>query len=169
MDEPGAIRPLERKERNAMNCSLETPVRRLALAIAVFAILSSRTAQADVYWTLPAGQAGDWSIVSNWSDAVPGSGDTTYIVNGGTATVTQIGEICGALSLGGTGGSGTVQMTSGSLSATADVYPSPGSEYIGDSGAGTFGQSGGTNSISDYLVLGNNAGGSGMYSLRAWK
>ena len=38
-------------------------------------------------------------------------------------------------------------------------------EYVGYSGTGTFTQSGGTNSISNYLYLGYNAGGSGTYSL----
>ena len=60
--------------------------------------------------------------------------------------------------LGGTAGSGTVQMTGGSLCVTS--Y-----EYVGDSGRGIFTQSGGTNSIGSSLYLGDNAGSNGTYNL----
>ena len=49
-------------------------------------------------------------------------------------------------------------MTSGSLSVS-------GSAFVGYSGTGSFTQSGGTNTISDYLYLGYNSGSSGTYSL----
>ena len=56
------------------------------------------------------------------------------------------------------GGSGTYSLSgSGQLSASY--------EYVGNSGTGSFTQSGGTNSIGNYLYLGANAGGSGAYSL----
>ncbi len=49
-------------------------------------------------------------------------------------------------------------MTGGGLSAT--TY-----EYVGNSGVGTFIQSGGTNSIGGYLFTGYNSSSSGTYSL----
>ncbi len=97
-------------------------------------------------------------MASNWGGTLPGPSDTAYIVNGGTATINMPGEFCGTLPLGGTAGSGTVQMTGGSLCVTS--Y-----EYVGDSGRGIFTQSGGTNSIGSSLYLGNNAGSNGTYNL----
>ena len=49
-------------------------------------------------------------------------------------------------------------MNAGSLLATVN-------EYVGDSGTGSFTQSGGTQSVSSQLLLGNNAGSSGSYNL----
>ena len=103
--------------------------------------------------------SGDWSVASNWAGSLPTGGDTAYVVNGGTVNVTTLGETCGALSLGGTAGSGTLQMTGGSLSAAS--Y-----EYVGDSGTGTFAQSGGSNNVGNgTLCLGYNIGSSGAYNL----
>ena len=98
-------------------------------------------------------------------NASAGTGTDAYIVNGGTANVTTTGDGCGTLSLGSTAGSGTVQMTGGSLSA--------GYTYVGYSGTGTFTQSGGNNSITlansfpanPSLYLGYDAGSSGSYGL----
>ena len=104
-----------------------TPVRRMALVIAVLLPLSSLTAHADVYWTLPAGQLGDWSSGLELGRDSAGPNDTAYIVNGRAATITSPGEICGTLSLGSSAGSGMVQMTDGGLST--------GDEYVGNSGA----------------------------------
>ena len=75
--------------------------------------------------------SGDWSVASNWTGSLPTSGDTAYVVNGGTVNVTRLRATCGALSLGGSAGSGTLQMTGGSLSAAS--Y-----EYVGDSGTGSL-------------------------------
>ena len=85
-------------------------------------------------------QSGDWSVASNWGGTLPTSIDNAYIVNGGTASITQVGETCDLLSLGSTQGTGTIQMNGGSLLAD--------SANVGDSGgAGSFSQSGGTVSI----------------------
>ena len=65
----------------------------------------------------------------------------------GTANVTLLGETCGTLSLGSSAGSGTVLMTSGSLNTT-------GYENVGDSGIGSFTLTGGTNSASTDLNVG---------------
>ena len=121
-------------------------------------LVASLPARGQDYWSLPAGAAGDWSIGSNWvSGSVPVSGDSVYIVNGGTVNVTQLGETCGTLSLGSSAGSGTVNMSGGGFSATQYAY-------VGNSGAGTFAQTAGTNG-SSILYLANNAGATGTYNL----
>ncbi|MGO9113049.1 MAG: hypothetical protein ACLP9L_27775 [Thermoguttaceae bacterium] len=144
--------------------SNRTADRLLTVSFASFVVvvlMTSLPARADVTWTLPAGQSGDWSVASNWGGTLPTSSDTATIVNGGTATITLLGEVCGTLSLGGSTGSGTVQMTNGGLST--------GAQYVGSSGLGTFTQSGGINNINIYdytgLYLANNAGSSGTYNL----
>jgi hypothetical protein len=107
-------------------------------------LFGSLQAHAQVYWSK---SSGDWSGASNWiGNLVPTSTATAYINNGGTAGITQLGETCGTLSLGSSAGSGTVQMTGGSLYVAAN-------EYVGNTGTGSFTQSGGTNSIFDYLSL----------------
>jgi len=104
---------------------------------------------------------GDWAIGLNWTASLtPTGSDAAYISNnfvstGGTAVVTMPGATCGTLSLGN---GGTVQMTGGGLSAT--TY-----EVVGNSGTGTFIQSGGSNSIGNYLFLATNVGSSGSYNL----
>src|SRR5208282_3181824 len=86
--------------------------------LAVF-VMTSPPVHADVTWTLPAGQAGDWSDSANWSAGVtPTGADTAYVANGGTATITLPGNVCDTLSLGGSAGSGFLLITGGTLSAT---------------------------------------------------
>ncbi|MGA2256730.1 MAG: autotransporter-associated beta strand repeat-containing protein [Thermoguttaceae bacterium] len=127
------------------------------VAFLAVVVLTSLQARAYVDWTLPAGQVGDWSVASNWGGNLPTNNDEAFVLNGGTVTITMPGEICGALSLGSSAGSGTVQMTGGGL-ITSD------GQYVGYSGTGTFTQSGGTNSIRGLIFLGVN-GGSGAYNL----
>ena len=55
---------------------------------------------------------------------------------------------------------GTYNLTGGSLSVG-------GNEYSGNSGSGTFTNSGGTDTVTDNLSLGHSAGGSGTYTLSA--
>ena len=123
-------------------------------AAAISLLSFTAAARADVYWQV---QSGDWSTSANWSGGLPTSSGTADIVDGGTASVTTTGDICNTLLLGNTAGSGFVQMTSGALTVSN-------STYVGYSGAGTFIQSGGTNT-SAYLDLGYNFGASGTYSL----
>ena len=112
---------------------------------------------------------------------VPTSNTNVDIYNGGTATITTTGNTCGNLSLGSTTGSGTIQMTGGSLSVSGSAfvgYSGSGTysvsgtgnlsapwEYVGYSGTGNFTQSGGTNTVPAELDLGYNSGSSGTYSL----
>ena len=133
-------------------------VRFLGILAAGNLFLASPVARGGSYtWQV---LSGDWSVASNWGGTLPTGSDTADIFNGGTATVTTMAPTCGTLSLGSSAGSGTVQMTGGGLSAAS-------CESVGDSGTGTFVQSGGTNSVGSlgYLYLGYNLGGSGTYSL----
>ncbi len=125
------------------------------VAVAPWLVLCASLARADTYWGVG---SGDWSTGSNWGGTAPTTSDTAYILNGGTAALTLPGEVCGALSLDSSEGSGTVQMTGGGLSTAS--Y-----EHMGDSGVGTFAQSGGTNSIGGGLCLGSDPGSSGSYNL----
>jgi autotransporter-associated beta strand protein len=125
---------------------------------AAFLLLDAPAAHAgDDYWSVT---AGTWSVPASWSTtSVPSVNDTAYVANGGTATVTQTGEVCYYLSLGGTN-TGTCQMSSGSLGVGV-------AEYIGDSNTGTFVQTGGTNGVTPFLYLGNTSGVAGIYTLNA--
>jgi autotransporter-associated beta strand protein len=127
-----------------------------AVALASFAavvLTASLPVRADDYWSTA---AGDWSNPANWGGTLPTTSDNAWIVNGGTAAITQPGATCGTLSLGNGAGSGTVQLTGG------DLYSF--SQNVGYSGTGTFTQCGGTNT-SGSLLLGGLAGGSGTYNL----
>ena len=104
--------------------------------------------------------SGTWSNTANWSgNVLPTGSDSAFIANGGTADITQLGATCGTLSLGG-GGSGTVLMTAGGLSTAGDLL-------VGDTGSGSFVQSGGVATVTgaDGLYLGNQAGATGTYCL----
>jgi T5SS/PEP-CTERM-associated repeat protein len=124
-------------------------------------LLSAGAVQAsDISWAVA---AGDWSVAGNWGGTLPGSGDVAHISNNGTASITLNGAGCGTLLLGDGPGTGTVQMTGGSLSTRG--YAS-----VGQSGTGTFAQSGGSANFSGNtsvasLYVGYNAGSSGTYTL----
>ncbi|MGO9109621.1 MAG: hypothetical protein ACLP9L_10330, partial [Thermoguttaceae bacterium] len=117
-------------------------------------LIASVQARADVTWTLPAGQSGDWSVASNWGGTLPTGSDNAWITDGGTATITVRGEVCSTLYLDG---SALLMTTGGGLSPTNG-------EYVGYSGTATFTQSGGINRATS-LFLAANAGSAGMYSL----
>ena len=92
---------------------------------------------------------------------MPGSSTTAWIVNGGTATLTSNGAVCGNLYLGALSGgtSGTIEMLAGSLQSSAN-------EAVGWYGTGTFDQSGGTHVISGSLYVSYTSGGNiGTYNL----
>jgi fibronectin-binding autotransporter adhesin len=115
----------------------------LAIALALGVLLPSPTAQAaDRNWQA---SAGDWLTASNWAGGIPGSADSAYIQNGGTANITAGAENAFSLSLGSGTKAGTVQMTGGSLTIPSITFAQYG-------GSGTFVQSGGT-----VAMLGVNA------------
>jgi hypothetical protein len=136
---------------------MNLPARSAAAAyLATAAILAAGEARAQgLTWQV---SSGDWSLASNWGGTLPTGTDAAFIVNGGTANRTQLGETYGTLALGSGAGRGTVLMTAGNLTATS--Y-----EYLGNSGKGTFTQSGGANAVGTELDIGYNTGSSGTYNL----
>ncbi len=132
-----------------------------AAALLVLSIVSSAWAQ-TTNWVLPPGQLDDWSNPSNWDSGVPTSNTNVYIANGGTATISLPGAVCEYLTVGNSSGSGTVQMTDGSLSERMSIT-------IGYSGTGAFIQSGGTHSVCSgvgTISLMPGTGKSATYELR---
>jgi fibronectin-binding autotransporter adhesin len=124
-------------------------------AAAIFAAAPSFALAADRNWN---GTLGNWSTPLKWGGFEPTSSDYAYI-NSGTVTVSASGETCMWLAMAtGSATSGTIQMTGGALSS--------GSEQIGFQGVAQFEQSGGTNTVSGYLYLGDYAAsGKGTYIL----
>jgi fibronectin-binding autotransporter adhesin len=120
------------------------------LAAGLVFFVSSPASAADYTWNVA---SGDWSDTSPspWSlGSEPTNTDTVYIANGGTATITKTGEVCDTLYLGGSN-TGLVEMTNGSFTASH--------AFIGNlgAGAGTFTQTGGTNSTYELCVGGYSA------------
>ena len=117
----------------------------------------------DTYWQVG---TGNWSTGPNWDNGEPTAnwGDNAYINNGGTAQITQAGELCYYLYLGEAIGE------SGSVELSGDGQLSARHEHIGYSGTGAFTQTGGTNTLSGHLLssnlyLGYNSSGNGTYEL----
>jgi autotransporter-associated beta strand protein len=130
---------------------------RIVFLSAVILVLSSPFVEAaSYYWSV---SNGDWSTAIYWGGTEPASSDNAYIQNGGTANITQTGEVCDYLYLGasGAGNSGTIVMSGGNLYSGDD-------QYVGYSGMGAFTQTGGTNSTLG-LFLGYNSGSAGAYNL----
>ena len=131
-----------------------------AAAFASFVLSVLMTSQpvlaTDSTWQV---SSGDWFAASSWNGGVPTLSSDAYI-SGGTASITQSGEVCYNLSLASssTASNGTVQMTGGGL-ATGNE------EYIGFAGTANFIHSGGTHVVASMLILGNNLGSSGTYTL----
>ena len=123
------------------------------MAAAAIVLWSPSPARATAYyWGVP---SGNWSQAVNWGGTVPGYSDNATIDNGGTATVSLIGQQAWDLYLGNTAGSGTLNMTAGGLAVNG--------EYVGYSGSGGFTQSGGINTVSN-LYLGYGSTGVGTYN-----
>ena len=66
------------------------------LSAVIFDRSSSCVEAASYYWSV---SSGDWSTAFNWGGTEPTSSDDAYIQNGGTANITQTGEICDYLYL----------------------------------------------------------------------
>ena len=139
--------------------------------------------EADTSWVLPAGQSGDWSVGTNWSNGVPTASTVAGIVNGGTATITSSWRSVGAWPWHQPWQwndrnderrpicsvrrcrpqfrvTGTFNLSGGQLTITN--WESVGGSY-GDYGVGAFNHTGGTNTTPDASVPTFRA--SGTYSL----
>jgi len=74
---------------------MRSSVARLAaLLYSVAMLVAGQASAAAIYWALPAGQTGDWSVASNWGGTVPGPNDNVYVANGGTAAISLPGANC---------------------------------------------------------------------------
>jgi autotransporter-associated beta strand protein len=154
----------------AARCSIVAPVSFMAAVMLAAAPLHAGAVDGTTNGTTTgtsngstsSGQSGGGSPSAGKSTAFPTSGGTIYVSNGGTATITAPGAACTNLYVGdpNNAGGGTIQMSSGSLSVSTN-------EYVGNSGPGTFIQSGGTNTVGSggLLYVGLNAGVSGAYVL----
>jgi T5SS/PEP-CTERM-associated repeat protein len=135
--------------------SLQSVLSAFAVMLTV-TVLSFSAIAGNRYWQVA---TGDWGIHANWGFLEPGSNDTAFIDNDGTANITQSGEAAMGLQLGTTSlDSGHVNMSAGGLSVGED-------EFIGYRGVGTFMQTGGTNSMDGSLYLGRYSSGNGAYTL----
>lgn len=96
----------------------------------------------DIVWTNSAG--GPWGTAANWSpNIVPGAGDTAWVTNNGSYTVTlNISAAVDTLFLGGTSGTQTLSHVAGTLSlANGGTVSSNGSYVLAGgtlAGAGTL-------------------------------
>ncbi|MBI5048893.1 MAG: hypothetical protein HZB54_08095, partial [Deltaproteobacteria bacterium] len=80
---------------------------------------------------------------------VNGDGESTINIDGGTLNVTGSIDVDNFNVGYSSGSTGAYTLSNGSLSAV--------DEYIGIEGTGTFNQTGGTNTVANELVLGNNS------------
>jgi hypothetical protein len=130
--------------------------RKLALAASTV-VLFARKSNADDLWT--AG-TGNWFTPGNWNSGVPNGLIDADINNGGTAQIASGSASFGRLSLGASPGDiGSLSMTGGTLNFSNN------SIRVGDSGTGTFSQSGGIISNVGTLDVGNATSSTGTYLL----
>jgi hypothetical protein len=109
---------------------------------------------------------GNWNVPANWSTTtVPVAGDTVNIIESDNIGRTITYDYPGSITLGPL----TIDLT-GSTTATTTLSMSANTlstsvETVGNNGSGIFTQSGGSNSDNAGLVIGNNAGSNGFYTL----
>jgi autotransporter-associated beta strand protein len=120
--------------------------------------------------------AGAGNLVFGDSSSITDNGGGYSLAAAGPGTLTLAGNVtlAGTVSVSG----GAVNQTSGSVQAAAGniaggAYSLGGngllswsSLYIGNSGSGSFVQTGGTHTLSSGLILGNNLADSGTYNLQ---
>lgn len=163
-----------------MSCAYRASGVLLAFAIAIG--LNSATVHAASYWNVAG--AGAWETTGNWTNNAdhttpsgePTVGDTTVFgdayVTGGTAQITQAGEVSRRVWLGYVADkSGTLEISSGSLTVGMANDSDGGYLRVGERGTGTVNQSGGavvlgfeTDHISE-LQLALYASAVGAYNL----
>src|SRR5207302_258297 len=108
--------------------------------------------------------SGNWNVGGNWTAGVPVAGSDANIIENDainrvvTYDYTGVAVTLSALTLDNAG-SGL-----NTLSQSANVLNSA-SETVGSTGRAVYNQSGGTNTLTNTLILGANAGSSGTYTL----
>jgi hypothetical protein len=121
------------------------------------------------FYTGPSG--GSWNTAANWntveggggSTGVPANGDLVFIRGAVSKNVTYDGNysspgLSGLTIDSSVGATLTVTQSANALFVT-------GQEAIGSSGNGVYTQSGGTNTVTSNLILGNLGGSNGTYNL----
>src|SRR5262249_11648168 len=83
--------------------------------VVIIALVVADLRAADLIWTNLAG--GNWNDLANWSpNQVPGVGDSAFITNGGTYTVSvNVNVEVGSLLFGANSGTQTLSISSGIL------------------------------------------------------
>jgi hypothetical protein len=114
----------------------------------------------------------NWDTATNWSSSVvPSAGDTVNIGLSNTASFTVTYDFTATtvtlntmtVNMSTASGTGTFSMSADTLVATTENV---GDSGAGSNGSGTFNESGGLNSISNFgLFLGYNATDKGFYNL----
>ncbi len=114
--------------------------------------------------------SGSYSILTGTVEYVGNSGTGAFNQSNGTSTMTNV-------TLGNNAGSnGTYTLSGGSLAVSAGSAGSTNHEYIGNSGSGSFTQTGGTHTVgltgnsnahSGTLSMAVSAGSSGTYDLQS--
>jgi len=102
---------------------------------------------------------GNWSDAWHWSPGLPAAGNSVFINRPGAAVTfdSTLGLTYHYISLDTASGNATLNQAANVLSADY--------ESVSVSGTGTFIQTGGTNSVTNDLTLGNYSGGNGTYNL----
>ena len=144
--------------------------RNQTLAVILVAIVCASTAGAastNLYWQGPVAATSDWETAANWDkNVVPSIANESqcWVINGGTARITQPGQSGQYLLLGyGLGESGHVRLQAG-------TFATSGYEQIAKEGTATFTQMNATtNTVGDTLTVaeGNTSAprGTGTYYL----
>jgi hypothetical protein len=140
----------------------------LAVFLMVSLLSSTSWAQVDYYW---AAQSGDWGTATNWNpNGVPGATDNAYLhqsdANNRTVSYRNIYPVAPTLGSVIINASGTGTMTL--ELATAGLAGTLVSNLVtvGNMNQGVLNQSDGIlDADPGYLILGNQAGGTGTYNL----
>lgn len=152
-------------------CSATLPV-----LIQILCLLTPAAAQTS--WIAP---SGDWANDANWSAGVPNGNDAVITLRR-TAQLTSGMGLCSTLEIGQISSTGTLEQTGGLLSASTLFVDGPSAtpaefhisnlaqasattQTVGRAGWGTVRQTGGSNTASSRLTLGQNAGSFGRYEL----
>jgi len=101
---------------------------------------------------------GAWEDAANWSGGLPSSTVSAQVINGGTANSTGAVNAVSYFTVGSDSGSGTVNISTGKLTAAH-------STYLGNKGAGMINVTGGAAFSGQWVGIGLNDGGSGHLSV----
>jgi hypothetical protein len=150
--------PTRRRRRHARLHAPATAV--AAAATAAFFTLPTRAASDS--WTLVT--SGNWNVAGNWSAGIPTNTADVFITNAGSKLVTYINPSTNNSFL-----SLTLDSTAFSVNTLGQTQDSitVATETIGGTGRAAYSQTGGTNTVTSSLIIGNVIGSTGTYGLVA--